>query len=96
MNSDSMKEHFKLLGFKVRDVVTGFEGIATTISFDLYGCVQAIVSPGLNDKGEPGDGRWFDVKRLVATGGKPVMELPTFEVVPGGSEKPSFPQQPIR
>jgi hypothetical protein len=33
----------KLLGTKVRDVVTGFVGIVTSVSFDLYGCVQAVV-----------------------------------------------------
>lgn len=91
-----MKEHMKLMGFRVRDVVTGFEGIVESIGFDLYGCVQAVVKPGLDDKGMPQDGRWFDMKRLVAMSVAPVMPIPTFDVVPGGSEKPGFTTMPVR
>lgn len=91
-----MEKHLELLGFKVRDVVTGLEGVVESISFDLYGCVQAIVRPGLDEKGMPHDGRWFDTKRLVAVAGEPVMKVPTFDVVPGGSEKPAFRSNPIR
>lgn len=91
-----MKEHLKLLGFKVRDAVTGFEGVVESIGFDLYGCVQAVVKPGLDEKGLPQDGRWFDLKRLTAVSATPVMEIPSFEVVPGGCEKPSYPLNPAR
>jgi hypothetical protein len=91
-----VKEYLRLLGFKVRDAVTGFEGVIESVSFDLYGCVQAVVKPGLDEKGLPQDGRWFDLKRLSAIGDKPVMEVPTFEVVPGPSEKPAPAAMPIR
>ncbi len=96
-----MKQHMELMGFKVRDAVTGFEGVVETIAFDLYGCVQAIVKPGLDDKGQVQDGRWFDVKRLTAISDKPVMEPPTYSVLPpreiiGGSQKPAQMTQPIR
>jgi hypothetical protein len=85
-----MKEYMKILGLNVRDVVTGFEGVATSISFDLYGCVQVVVSPpGIDKDGKPFIGHWFDHKRLVILGYKPVMEVPSFEVVPGGQELPS-------
>jgi len=92
-----MQEHLKLLGFRVRDAVTGFEGVVESVSFDLYGCVQAIVRPGLDEKGLPQDGRWFDLKRLTATapGDGPVMAVPTFVVVAGGAEKPAFPSPPL-
>lgn len=90
-----MKEHLSLLGLKVRDAVTGFKGIVTTIGFDLYGCVQAIVSP-LAKKDESPDGRWFDTKRLIVEDQKPVMTVPTFESVPGGQSKPGFPRTPIK
>lgn len=83
-------EHLKLLGFKVKDVVTGFTGVISSISFDLYGCVQAIVNPGLDKDGKPGDMHWFDLKRLEPIGDKPVMEQPTFESVPGGEHLPTF------
>jgi hypothetical protein len=91
-----MDEHFRLLGFAVRDVVTGFTGVVTSISFDLYGCVQAIVSPGCDEKGKLDEGRWFDTKRLVATSDEPVMAVPSFVAVPGGQSLPTFPSKPTR
>lgn len=38
--------------------------VVTTISFDLYGCVQAVVTPPVGSGGEVNDGQWFDVTRL--------------------------------
>lgn len=89
-----MKEHMKLLGLPVRDSVTGFEGVVTSLSFDLYGCVQAIVTPPSNDKGDKiEDSRWFDTKRLKVRSDEPVVPVPTFEgttpkTVTGGFDKP--------
>lgn len=97
-----MREYFKLFGFPVRDVVTGFVGIVESISFDLYGCVQAIVKPPVNEKGETQAGQWFDLKRLVATAKSPVIPVPDFfETVTagkeiGGIEKPAQTSHPIR
>jgi len=91
-----MDEHLKLLGFKVRDVVTGVEGVVESVGFDLYGCVQAVVRVAVNEKGELPDGRWFDVKRLTVISDAPVMPVPTFDVVPGGSEKPASSSHPAR
>lgn len=93
-----MKEHLKLLGLKVRDVVTGFEGTVDTIAFDLYGCVQAIVRGAQNKKSpaEAPEARWFDTKRLTVLSRTPVMAAPTFAVVPGGSEKPAQPERPLK
>jgi len=88
-----MQEHLKLLGFKVRDVVTGFEGVVGSIAFDLYGCVQAVVYAPKNEKGELPDGRYFDTKRLMTISDAPVMAAPTFVVVPGGEAHP-VPQSP--
>lgn len=84
-----MKQYISILGHEVRDKVTGFTGIATTVGFDLYGCVQVIVSqPGLTEKGETKPGQWFDFKRLNVTVAPLVMDQPTFEFVPGGYDKP--------
>ena len=85
-----IQESLGLLGCRVRDKVTGLSGIVTSISFDLYGCIQAIVHQGLNDKGELIDKKWFDVNRLTVINGEPVMEQPTFDSIPGPAEKPSF------
>jgi hypothetical protein len=91
-----MEKSLKLLGFKVKDVTTGFEGVVTSVSFDLYGCVQAIVTPGKSKDGKLGEGYWFDVKRLKVTSKSPVMEQPTFDVVPGGYDKPKVVQMKLK
>lgn len=97
-----MKQHLALLGHRVRDAVTGFEGVVESISFDLYGCVQAIVRPE-QDKKKPGgemqSSHWFDTKRLTVKSKTPVMAVPTFEpaaAVPGGIEKPPYPSKPAK
>ena len=83
-----MEKYLAILGLKVRDKVTGFTGVATSVSFDLYGCVQVAVSQGLNKEGRLGDQFWFDEKRLETLTKKPVMEVPSFEAPPGPSDKP--------
>ena len=59
-----------LLGFPARDKITGYSGVVSSICFDLYGCVQAALSPPVNDKGEIPDDRWFDVSRLEISGAR--------------------------
>lgn len=73
-----IQEHIGLLGFKVQDKVTGYKGVVTSISFDLYGCIQAIVSPIALKEGRVESGTWFDVARLKVLSKKRVMELPNF------------------
>jgi hypothetical protein len=41
-------KHFEMLGHKGKDKVTGFKGVITSLSFDLYGCVTCIISPPLD------------------------------------------------
>lgn len=85
--------YFDLLGYKVRDCVSGFEGIAESISFDLYGCIQIALRPTLAKSAKPGEfpeGRWFDAKRLTKVSKAPVMAVPDFtkpEI--GPADKPS-------
>jgi hypothetical protein len=85
-----MNEYIKILGFPVRDTVTGFEGVVTSVGFDLYGCVQCIVQPSAKEQ-KLEDSRWFDHKRLTPIAKEPVMKVPTF-VAPsleaGPAEKP--------
>ncbi len=88
--------HIEMLGLKAKDAVTGFEGVITTMSFDLYGCVQAVLTPPVDDDGKTRDGKWFDVTRLKVTDKEPVMQLPNFEAgyvadgKKGCAEKPDF------
>lgn len=72
------EKHLNLLGKKAKDAVTGFEGVISTVSFDLYGCVQAVITPPVDEKGEIKGGTWFDVTRLIITDETPVMDLPDF------------------
>lgn len=70
-------DDLKLLGLKVRDRVTGLTGICECVTYDLYGCIQAVVRPPvLPDKAEVPEGRYFDVSRLDVVDSKPVMEIP--------------------
>ena len=48
------------------------------MSFDLYGCVQALVIPSIKTKVAI-ESKWFDVSRLVILKKKPVMEVPNYE-----------------
>lgn len=89
-----MKEYLKLLGYSVNDVVTNQKGIVTSISFDLYGCVQALVTSACNSEGKLGDSHWFDIKRLVLLSEKPVMIPPTFEILPGSESLPKPESKP--
>ena len=73
-----VQKHIELLGHKVKDKVTGFKGVITTMSFDLYGCIQAAVTPESGERGDQKEGRWFDITRLKVTSKKRVMEVPNF------------------
>jgi hypothetical protein len=99
----NIQKHLALLGMKVEDRVTGYKGTVTSVGFDLYGCVQAIVSPEWK-KGQPDNlppGHWFDIGRLKVVSKAPVMEVPNFEYGPvaegrkGAAEKPSAISMPL-
>jgi hypothetical protein len=77
-----IKKHLDLLGMKVEDRVTGFSGVVASICFDLYGCIQAAVNPGIDKDGKPKDSHWFDVNRLKVTSDEPVMNRPNFDYGP--------------
>jgi hypothetical protein len=82
------------LGFEVRDRITGLRGVVASVSFDLYGCVQALVTPMASKDGKPLESYWFDTKRLAGVSKAPVMEVPQFEEIPGGLEHPPYRSQP--
>ncbi len=92
--------YFDLLGHKCLDVVTGYEGVAESLSFDLYGCIQVALRPVVGKGAKPGDypdGRWFDVERLKVISEKPVMNVPSFdEAMKGPADKPGRSQPPRR
>lgn len=75
-----VNENLFLLGKKAEDRVTGFTGVVVSISFDLYGCIQALLNPGMKkDKDqELGQQTWFDVGRLKILSEERVMDLPYY------------------
>ncbi len=89
-----IKEHIELLGYKYTDKVTGFKGVASSIAFDLYGCVQIVLTPTSSPEGKIENCRYFDVTRLTKKSKKRVMEIPDFvrgyvaEGKKGAAEKP--------
>lgn len=96
----NVSQHLGLLGMRVKDRVTGFEGVVSSVSFDLYGCIQAVVTPAAGEKGKLEDSRWFDVQRLEIVAKEPVMAKPEFDYSPadiaagkkGPAEKPTSPR----
>ena len=85
---ESFCRALRLLGLKVRDRVIWFSGVATSASYDLYGCTQIVVTPGLDKDGKPGEGHWYDLERLTLVDKKPVMFLPVAATEKGPERKP--------
>ena len=90
-----MTAAFSMLGLRKVDRITGFAGIVTSVSFDLYGCVAALLTAPVVDQAKDPEQRWFDIKRVddPATGEARVMDAPKFALElgsePGGiSDKP--------
>jgi len=89
------QDHLNLLGCRAKDRVTGLEGVLTSICFDLYGCIQASLHPGLDKDGKSRDLAWYDVARIEVVGKETVMAVPDFvegkiaEGLKGSAEKPA-------
>jgi len=75
---ENVRQHLTILGKKAKDKITKVSGIATSISFDLYGCIQATIDRGVDKDGKSYPYDWYDVGRLIIKG-KPVMKVPDFE-----------------
>lgn len=74
------KETIQLLGRAGKDKVTGFIGIITSVSFDLYGCICVVLHPPMKDGNVP-DGKWYDVQRIECLPDDRVMPVPKFSAM---------------
>ncbi len=96
----SALDYFDVLGFEAVDVVTGFEGVVSDVSFNLYGCVMVTLTPKQHkDKIEEASNRWFDHKRITITSNARVLEPPREWLVgrePGPMARPADPRMPVR
>ena len=74
-----MEQYLDILGKAVRDKVTKFTGVATSVSFDLYGCIQVVVTPErLASAPHHSESAWYDIGRLEVTDSTQVMPVPDF------------------
>lgn len=81
------------LGSKVKDKVTGFEGIATARTEWLTGCVRISVQPIVRKGGSLKAEEWFDESRLkVLT--RPTAELRAVRALGGPQRDPALPRGP--
>lgn len=53
-----------ILGFTVKDRITGFKGVAVGHVEYLTGCNQTLVVPPVDGDGKLREGQWFDDQRL--------------------------------
>ena len=73
-----IKDHVEMLGKTMEDRVTKFKGVVTSVSFDLFGCVQYLIVPEADKEGKLVESAWFDENRLEVLVDKAVMRLPKF------------------
>ena len=59
-----MEEKQTELGTKVKDKVTGLEGIVIAKCIYLNGCIQFEIAPAVNEKGETIKTQWIDQQQL--------------------------------
>jgi hypothetical protein len=75
-----LQEYVDTLGLPATDKVTGFQGVISSVSFDLYGCIQVALTPPIDKDGKLVDGRWFDVNRLhIGKGAEDQRKMPVPE-----------------
>jgi hypothetical protein len=74
------------LGREVKEIITGFVGIATARCKYLTGCVHIEVTPQkLKKDGETLDSRWIDESRLKHTSSRKKIKLSTRDPKEGPS-----------
>jgi hypothetical protein len=81
-----MKKEIKL-GFKVKDEITGFEGIVIGITDWMYSCKRIGVRATLLVEGKPIEDQWFDVQQMIITEEtKPLISEDSDATKPGGNK----------
>lgn len=78
------------LGQKVRDTITGLEGIAVARSEYLYGCVRIGIQPQEVKEGKPADWVYVDEPQL-----RVVKDTPAPKAPPAHGPHPSDPGRPV-
>lgn len=79
MNPVNIQKHLNILGYRIKDKITLMEGVAQSVCFDLYGCIQVCINLGIDKDGKLKDSYWLDVNRIEIISETRVMEPPSFE-----------------
>lgn len=64
------------VGQKVKDLVTGIEGVAITRATFISGAPRIGIMPGLDKDGDPRDSLEFDETQLVILDKRPLVDIP--------------------
>lgn len=83
-----MTNRLPALGDRVRDRITGFEGIATTHASHLTGCDRFWLSPRVGQDGKPIDGMWVDIDMLEIVEACVIEKITYSRSAPGGIDLP--------
>lgn len=75
------------LGDKVKDTVTGFEGVAVARHSYLFGCNRISVQPPVNGEGKVPDTSTFDEPQLEVLATQVISIPESISLDPGGPEK---------
>lgn len=83
-----MNNRLPELGDRVRDKITGFEGIVTTHATHLTGCDRLWVSPKVGEDRKMIDGMWVDIDMLDIVTPQAVERVIYSRMAPGGIDLP--------
>jgi len=72
------------LGNRVKDLITGFTGIAVGRTEYLYGCTRIVVEPEDLKDGKLIDAVWFDEQRIVTVEERPIPVSAEHSATTGG------------
>lgn len=87
--------HINNLGRKATDKVTGITGVISSVSFDLYGCIQYLVTPQAKEGREQGESYWLDVVRLDVHDYR-VMDTPNYDQGYVAEGNKGFADKPVK
>ncbi len=80
---------------RVKDTITGFEGVITARTEYLNGCVQYCVKPTkLKENGSMKDAEWFDEQQLEKVRRTPTMARAEKKAT-GGPQRDQSPKSPV-
>lgn len=85
------------LGDKVRDVITGFEGINTGWLQYIHGCKRVLIAPPVDKDGKLLESQWFDEQRVELVEAREIPDTMKGEAkLPGGIDSDPRPEAPTR